>query len=78
MDDKYATKEELKRLEDKMDYHFDKLDTKIDSLMKIVDIKFETVDDKIDARVSKAETHIIEWTIGTAVAIIAVLVAFIH
>lgn len=78
MDDKYATKEELHRLEDKMDYHFDKLDSKIDNMVEVMNVKLDSVNDKIDARVAKTETHLVEWAVGTAIAIVAALITFIH
>lgn len=63
--DKYATKEELKTLETKIDGQFNTLDAKIDGYFKNIDTQFKNADNQFKQVNSK-----LNWLFGIIAAVI--------
>jgi len=55
--DKYATKEELKTLEAKIDGQFNTLDAHLDGHFNLIDERFKSIDSKLDANHKIQDEH---------------------
>lgn len=73
MDNQYATKEELKTLEAKIDGKFDTLNATVQGGFARMDEKFNTQDAKIDSKLEKLKLSQIKWFIGTTIAIVGLV-----
>lgn len=70
MEKQYATKEELKTLETKIDGKFETLDATLTG-------NFKTAKAETESQFSKLEARQTKWFIGTAIAVISIVVALI-
>ena len=59
-----VTKEDLKRLEERMDAKFAGIDVKFAG----IDAKFAGIDAKIEAKIEKTKFDLVKWVIGLLVA----------
>lgn len=96
MTERYATKDELKTLETKIDGQFNTLSARHEGRFDALDEKFNTMDERFktlnvtisegfktskaedEARMAKLESKQSKWFIGTAIAIIAIVVTLVQ
>ena len=77
-----ANKHDLAALEERMDLRFRLVDTRFEALLEVldarfaqVDRRFDAVEARMDAKIEASQRHMIQWTVGTMIALTTVFTA---